>query len=143
MPAADQSNQLNGDTDEPANIDDSYDIAQAKNTGKKHPLTSKAPTKRVDLFTTPVFKETNSPRDSMAPKAFISGTPSHAANLPKSSPKKELVSGLNYSKSSRQSLFNRGKVVIQTGFSKERESKPHAASHQMLPKPLQRTDLNG
>lgn len=130
QPPAEHSAQLNGDQDEPENVDDSYDIAQAKQAGKKHPLTSKAPTKKVDLFTTPVFKEHNSPRDSIGPKGFLIGTP--AANLPKSSPKKELVSGLNTTRS-RQSLFQRGKVVIQTGFSKEREHRPHTASQRLLP----------
>ena len=94
LPQADYGAQINGDQDMPENVDDSYDMAKAKQTGKKHPLTSKAPTKKVDLFTTPVFKEHNSPRDSIGPKAFISGTPT-AANMPNASPKKQLVSGLN------------------------------------------------
>jgi hypothetical protein len=70
---------------------------QRVDTGKKHPLTSKAqkaPSMKVELFTTPVFKDaTNSPHGSFQARAFISSTP--AANLPKSSPRKELVSGLN------------------------------------------------
>ena len=49
---------------------------------------------KVELFTTPVFKDaTNSPHGSFQARAFISSTPT--ANLPKSSPRKELVSGLN------------------------------------------------